>query len=165
VPVLLKPRKLSTLRGFTLAEISATLVVVGLISLLAAVSLRGTQDAGRDTQAKNALVSFSGAQALRFDTLGSFAATTSEAVSIISTYSFVDGASPSTTDKEISITTGSSDSEDFFAAAVLAASGRCYTVKIFEASSSVQDIRRVFDKDTVVCNGATASSNFGGQSW
>lgn len=151
-------------RAFTLPEVATVLVVIGILTLLGSLTLRTTETAGRDTQARNALTSFAAAQTIKHDTFGTFA-TTSTAAEVISTFTYVDGASASQSDTEISFTTGTSLGEAYLAAAVTSASGRCFTVKIFESASTIVDSRRFFEPGTVTCNGATAASTTGGDAW
>ncbi len=153
------------LRGFTLVEIAAVLVVVSLLALAASLTMRSTEKTGLDTQARNTLVAFTAAQALRHDTLGSFVSSPSDAPTILSNYTYASASTPSSKDTEVSFKVGSVGGFDFLSAAVLSPSGRCFIVKAFESSSPTEDMRRFFEPGVITCNANAVESISGGESW
>lgn len=151
--------------GFTLAEVAVVLIVLGMLTLLGRVAFSLAVDAGRDTLAEEALTSFSAAQMIRHDTLGVFASTVSEAEGILGSYTFLDPSVPSSSNDEISFSTGSEGGEDFIIAAATSPSGRCFMVKMFEYSSTIPDVKRFFDAGSVSCSATAVASAAGGDQW
>ncbi len=153
-------------RAYTLAELAATFAVLGLITVLLAVSTGGSERAGRDAQAQIALEGLVGAQLLRHDTFGSFADDPAVLTGMLAQYEFTTALDPSTSGTEISVTAGDNATGEFFAAAALGDSGACYTVKVYEASVAVDDERRVYlDAEPGACTGSFAVTTGGGDSW
>lgn len=152
-------------RAFTLFESVAVLAVLAIVALVGKVAYDSTIASGRDTLAQEALTNFAAAQGLRHDTLGSFKSDPATTQEILGLYSFVDASTSSTSHEVVSFETGTVDGEDFFVAATLSPSGRCFLIKSFESASAVADEKRFFEEGVVACSAAAASSASGGVPW
>lgn len=152
-------------RAFTLFESVAVLAVLAIMALVGKVAYDSVIASGRDTLAQEALTNFAAAQGLRHDTLGSFKSDPTTAQEILSSYSFVDASTTSTSHEVISFETGSSGGEDFFVAVSLSPSGRCFLLKSFEPASAVADEKWFFEEGAVACNADTAAVASGGVPW
>jgi len=141
------------------------LAVLAIMALVGKVAYDSTIASGRDTLAQEALTNFAAAQGLRHDTLGSFKSDPATAQEILGSYSFVDASTSSTSHEVVSFETGTAAGEDFFVAAVLSPSGRCFLMKSFESASAVADEKRFFEEGVVACSAAAASSASGGVPW
>ncbi len=141
------------------------LLLISMLALLATVSMRSTEKSGLDSQARNALVSFTAAQNLQHDTLGFYAETPEQALTVLAGFTFTSAATASSSDTEISFKTGSEGGFEFVAAAALSSSGRCFLTKVFEPSSSTPDIRRFFEPGSITCSANSTDFLSGGESW
>jgi Tfp pilus assembly protein PilE len=152
-------------KALTLVDSVAVLAILSFMVLAGKVAYDSVLASARDTLAQAALTEFAAAQGLRHETLGSFKSDPATANEILGSYSFVDASTSSTSHKVISFETGSSGAEDFFVAATLSPSGRCFLLKHFESASAVADEKWFFEEGVVVCSAAAAAVASGGVPW
>jgi prepilin-type N-terminal cleavage/methylation domain-containing protein len=147
-----------TLRGFTLIELMISIVILGILASMAAVTYFGIFSKGQDVAAQDALHGLSVEQRSYFSTYGSFTNNVSTLEGIEPNYTFATAASTGPT--SISVGTGTISGTPAVGMAVLGASGYCNTINVLDPTQSRQDLTGRFRPSaSTPCTGTYALSN------
>jgi prepilin-type N-terminal cleavage/methylation domain-containing protein len=155
-------------RCFTMLELIVVVVVMGSVALIAAAASAGARNVARDAPARSLLAMVVGAQQLRFDTYGAYAETPSALDSLLANTEATLHVGPNSSQGPADVVMAIDTSGDYavLGAAVVGASGECFTWRSEEAASGVNDDKRVYAVSSdATCNGELALTPTGGSLW
>jgi prepilin-type N-terminal cleavage/methylation domain-containing protein len=139
--------------GFTLIEVVAVLVMMGLLVTFGFVMARSAPSQANDTNQQALLRQAAATLQMHYDTRGYFPETAGQAVQIDASVAWVDGVPAS--QREVSVAASVVDEVDHVGLAV-ALDGTCHMLRVGPRNTTAETRARFAVADGVACTGMSA---------